>query len=76
MECFIISPDGVKTVSHAYLEIMNLTNLAKEHRVRCDGDCNIMLHTLRETCVNRILPYVWAQESKAAVEMIESVNWL
>lgn len=60
--------------SWAMLELKNLEALASFHRLNCSTpDCGANLTLLRRTA-NRLLPYVFPQEKKAAIEILEKAN--
>lgn len=61
-----------KRHSFAYIELINLRNIAKHHKEICnDPNCGISLYTLRNTA-QRLVKAVWSNEIQGAWHIIRS----
>lgn len=60
--------------SQAYMEIINLINLANDHRSKCDESCHVSLHLLKFT-VDRLIKSVWSNERQDIILKITETKW-
>lgn len=61
--------------SKAYVEIVNMINMANFHRRMCaDPDCGVTLYHAKNTAL-RLIPHCWPTERADAVLKITNARW-
>lgn len=61
--------------SKAYAEIINLINMANNHREFCNNEhCGVQLYHAKNTAM-RLLAHCWVTEKEDAVLKIQATRW-